>query len=1227
MSVVDRIIAFFLDNKLIAVLLLLALVGWGVATAPFDWTLDGFPRDPVPVDAIPDIGANQQIVFTEWPGRSPQDIDDQITYPLTTELLALPGVEAVRSSSMFGFSMINIIFEDDIAFYWSRTRILEKLNALPDGTLPDGIQPQLGPDATALGQIFWYTLEGRDGDGNPTGGWDPHELRSIQDFQVKYALSSAKGVAEVASIGGYVQEYQVDIDPVAMRERGVTVTDIASAVRQSNRDVGARTLEMNRAEYVVRGRGQIESISDIEESVVAVRAGNTPLRIRDVARVSMGPAQRRGMLDKGGTEAVGGVVVARYGENPLAVIEHVKTKIAEIAPGLPSKTLADGTESQVHVVPFYDRAGLIYETLGTLEEALSLQILITIIVIMIMVMHLRSSFIVSALLPVAVLVAFILMRYVGVDANVVALAGIAISIGTVVDMGIIMTENMLTHLDEAHPNKSRRDVIFAAASEVSPAVITALATTIVSFLPVFMLQAEEGRLFGPLAWTKTFVLLAALVITLALIPPFAHWLFTRTVGRQWVRTVGNGALVGGGAVLWFWMAWAGFILVGLGALGLAVRFADRQSWVDPQRLRTWQPYIAVGIIVLGLGWLLADVWLPLGPDNPRIANLLFVVGAVGGVLSVFLLFQHYYERMMRVFIARKALFLVIPLLLLIAAVFSAQTLNREFMPTLDEGSFLLMPTAMPHAGTEEAIDQMRAMDMRVSSIPEVDMVVGKAGRAESALDPAPLSMFETVIQYKSEYRTDASGQRLRFRVDDTGDFVRDDTGALIPDPDGRYYRQWRDGIQSKDDIWDEIVQAANLPGLTSAPRLQPIETRLTMLQTGMRAPIGFQVFGPDLDTIDEVSVALEDVIRSADGVRSGSVFADRVAGKPYLELDIDRQAIARHGLTIDDVQEVIRIAIGGAPLTTTVEGRERYPVRVRYAREARSTPEQIERILVPTPTGTQIPLGQLVELAYVEGPMTIRSEDTFLVNYVTFDAADGASSVEAATNARAAVEAAIDRGDLEIPAGVTYRLAGEFEDQQRATNRLALIVPITLLLIFLLIYFQFRSTTTAFIILSGIVLAWSGGFVLLGLYGQSWFLNVSVLGTDLQALFQVDPINLSVAVWVGFLALFGIAVDNSVVLATYLQQLFERKSPQSVAAIRTTAVEAGMRRVRPCLMTTATTLLALLPILTTPGKGGAIMVPMAVPIFGGMLVQVLSLFLVPVLYALWKEWTLNPTAA
>lgn len=1223
MSLTDRIIAFFLDNKLVAVLLLLALVGWGVATAPFDWDLDVLPRDPVPVDAIPDIGENQQIVFTEWFGRSPQDVDDQITYPLTTELLGVPGVEAVRSSSMFGFSTINIIFEEDVEFYWSRTRILEKLNALSDDILPDGVQPQLGPDATGLGQIFWYTLEGRDEDGSPTGGWDLHELRSIQDFQVRYGLASAKGVAEVASIGGHVQEYQIDIDPLAMRESDVSVVDIAEAVRKSNRDVGARTLEMNRAEYIVRGRGQIETLSDIEESVVDAREGNTPLRIRDVARVSLGPAQRRGMLDKGGTEAVGGVVVARYGENPLEVIENVHAQIEQIQTGLPSKTLDDGTVSQLEIVPFYDRTGLIYETLGTLEEALTLQILITIIVIMIMVMHLRASFIVSALLPVAVLMAFIMMRYVGVDANVVALAGIAISIGTVVDMGIIMTENMLSHLDEAEDDESRRDVIFRAASEVSPAVITALTTTIVSFLPVFLLEASEGRLFGPLAWTKTFVLAAALVITIALIPPFAHALFARTKTKRWTRIGANSTMVLGGLALLFYMPWAGFILLGLGLLGLAVLFPNRQGVVDAEQLRTYQPYIAVGIIVLGIGWLLAGVWLPLGPENPVVFSLLFVLAAVVLILGAFLLFQRHYETMLRALMTRKGLFLMGPLLLLVAAVFSWQTLDREFMPTLDEGSFLLMPTTMPHAGTEEALEQMRIMDMRVASIPEVETIVGKIGRVESALDPAPVSMFESVIQYASEYKTDERGRRVRFETNSDGEFVRDANGALIPDRRGRYYRQWRDHIQSKDDIWTEIVQAADLPGVTSAPRLQPIETRLVMLQTGMRAPIGVQVFGPDLGTIDDVSIQLEDIIREAEGVRPGSVFADRVAGKPYLEINIDRTAIARHGLTVDDVQTVIEIALGGETLTQTVEGRERYPVRVRYAREMRDHPEAIARILVPTPSGSQIPLGQLVDIEYAEGPMNIRSENTFPVNYVTFDAQSGTSAVEAAEHAGLAIDNAIERGDLTLPEGVTYQLAGEFENQQRAASRLALIVPITLLIIFLLIYFQFRSTITATIILSAIALAWSGGFVMMWLYGQEWFMNVNLLGTEIRDLFQMGTINLSVAVWVGFLALFGIAVDNSVVLATYLKQLFDREAPTTVAEIRDAAVRAGMRRVRPCLMTTGTTLLALLPILTTPGKGGEIMVPMAVPIFGGMLVQVLSLFLVPVLYALWKEWTLD----
>ncbi|MCC5933485.1 MAG: efflux RND transporter permease subunit [Balneolales bacterium] len=1242
-----RTIRFFLENRLIAALLLFFLVGWGLATSPFAWDLGIWPRDPVAVDAIPDIGDNQQIVFTEWPGRSPQDIEDQITYPLTTQLLGLPGVRAVRSNSMFGFSAINIIFEDDAEFYWSRARILEKLNALPAGILPEGVQPSLGPDATALGQVFWYTLQGLDPDGNPAGGWDLDELRSIQDFQVKYALSSASGVAEVASIGGFVREYQVDIDPVRMRERGVTVTQIANAVRQSNLDVGARTLEMNRVEYVVRGLGYIRSLADIENSVVAVN-NNVPVLIRDVAEVTTGPAQRRGMLDLEGAEAVGGVVVARFGENPLQVIEAVKAKMEEIAPGLPVRTLDNGTRSQVSIVPFYDRSDLILETLGTLEQALTLQILITLIVIIALVMHLRTALLVSALMPVAVLISFILMRHFGVEANVVALAGIAISIGTVVDMGIILTENMLRRLEDAPPAESRIGVIAKAAQEVSPAIVTALLTTIISFLPVFLLEAQEGRLFGPLAFTKTFVLLAALVITLTIIPAFAYWLFTARFDKLLWKKIWSALLVVSGLAAFWLLPWAGFILLGLGLTGLLRAF-------EVQGLKPGLLSLAnTIIIVLGLSWLMSDSWLPLGPENSRLINTLFLVFVVALVLLSFWGFMRVYERALRFFMQRRALFFVLPVLLLFFGALSwlgfsrvfqlpasaAESvgwelretglwqsashtfpgLNREFMPRLDEGSFLLMPTTMPHAGMAEVAEMVQIMDMRVASIPEVSGVLGKIGRVESALDPAPISMFENVVTYHPEFRTDENGRRIRFRVDREGNFVRDENGGLIPDRRGRFYRQWRDHIRSVDDIWSEVAAAATIPGVTSAPKLQPIETRIIMLQTGMRANIGIRVSGPDLQTIDDFSVALEHLIREVEGVRAASVFADRVVGKPYLEIDLQRKALARHGLTVQQVQEVISITVGGMPLTTTVEGRERYPVRVRYAREYRDNPENIARILVPAPDGSQIPLGQLAEIRFATGPMSIRSENTFLNSYVTFDAVPGFAAVEVAENVQRHLDRRIASGALVVPAGVSFTLEGEYRNQQRAAQRLLVIVPVTLLLIFMLIYLQFRSVTQTGIIFSSIALVWAGGFLMLWLWAQPWFMNFSLLGMDIRGLFGMGTVNLSVAVWVGFLALFGIGVDDGVVQATYLRQLFAEKRPGSRAEIIETAIEAGLRRVRPCLMTTATTLLALLPILTSPGRGAEIMTPMAIPLFGGVLFLLLSLFMVPLLYAIAAEY-------
>ena len=564
----NKIIKFFLENKLVTILVLILLVSWGIITSPFGWDTKVLPKDPVPVDAIPDIGENQQIVFTQWMGRSPQDIEDQISYPLTTYLLGIPGVKSIRSSSIFGFSSIYIIFDEDVEFYWSRSRILEKLNSLPSGLLPDGVQPALGPDATALGQVYWYTIEGRDKDGNPTGGWDLHEIRTVQDFFVKYSLNAAEGVSEVASIGGFVQEYQIDVNPDALKAYNIPLHKVMQAVQKSNRDVGAKTIEINQAEYLVRGLGYIKNTEDIEKAVVAVQ-DNVPIRVKNIAVVSLGPSTRRGALDKDGAEVVGGVVVARYGANPLEVINNVKAKIAEIAPGLPKKTLGNGVESQLTIVPFYDRSTLIHETLGTLEEALSLEILIAILVVIVMVLNLRASFLISSLLPIAVLMVFIAMRYFGIDANIVALSGIAIAIGTMVDLGIILSENIIKHIDEAPPGQKLITTVYDGAAEVSSAILTAVSTTIVSFIPVFTMQAAEGKLFGPLAFTKTFALVAALIVSLLFLPAFAHWVFGAKIKKKNIVHWLNITIIPAGIIaIVAGYLWTGAILIAFGISGL-----------------------------------------------------------------------------------------------------------------------------------------------------------------------------------------------------------------------------------------------------------------------------------------------------------------------------------------------------------------------------------------------------------------------------------------------------------------------------------------------------------------------------------------------------------------------------------------------------------------------------------------------------------------------------------
>jgi len=1266
-NIFNRLVKFFLYNRLITFIFLIAFVVMGLVTMPFNLKSGLLPRDPVPVDAIPDIGENQQIVATEWMGRSARDIQDQISYPLTTALLGIPGVQTIRSTSMFGMSFIYIIFKDNIEFYWSRSRILEKLNSLPSGTLPAGVQPSLGPDATALGQIFWYTLEGRDPKtGKPNGGWDPSELKTIQDFYVKYSLSTAEGVSEVASVGGFIKEYQVDLNPNALKAYNVSVMDVMNAVKNSNLDIGAETIELNNVEYIIRGLGYVKSLNDLEISVVAVR-NNIPVRIKDVANVTFGPATRRGGLDKAGSEAVGAVVVSRYGSNPMEVINNVKEKIKEIESGLPQKTLPDGTVSKVTVVPFYDRTGLIKETIGTLESALSHEILISIIVIIVLVMNLRASLIVAGLLPIGVLMTFILMRFFGVEANIVALSGIAIAIGVMVDIGIVDVENILRHL-EMPENKDIRGkklllVIYQATTEVRAAVVTSIATTIVSFLPVFAMQAQEGKLFHPLAFTKTFALLSAFILGIVVLPTLVHIFFNIRFDTRKIKKIWNATLIVAGLFFaTFWHMWPALALTAVGINNLLdYRWSEKQ--------KEFPNYINIFVTVLFAAWYLSIEWLPLGAHNSEIVNFLFVAGIVSLILLALMTMVHFYENILRWALLNKWKFLMIPAFTLFFGLLAWQGIDKifgfiatgaekagwknfrqnivwqggiktfpgigkEFMPSLNEGSFLLMPTSMPHSSIEKNLEYIETLDRRLSMIPEVEVAVGKWGRINSALDPAPIQMFENTINYRSEYILDENGHRMQFKVDHDGNFILKNntkyrpgkeifrivpSDSLIPDNKGEYFRQWRPQIKKPLDIWKEIVKVTDIPGLTSAPKLQPIETRLIMLSTGMRAPMGLKVFGSDLNSIEQAGLMFEKALKDVPSIKASAVFYDRAVGAPYLEIKLNREAMARYGMTVSEVQEVLQVAVGGMTLSTSVEGRERFPLRVRYARELRDNPEDLKRILVPAMNGIQIPLGEITDISYTRGAQMIRSENTFLVGFVIFDKIEGKAEVDVVQEAGKILKGKIDSGEIILPPGVTYKFAGNYENQLRATKRLAIVVPISLILILLLLYFQFRTITASFIHFSGVFVAFSGGFIMLWLYGQEWFMNFSVAGLNLRDMFQMHTINLSVAVWVGFIALFGIATNDGVIMGTYIHQVFEDKKPSTVHDVREAVVMAGKKRVRPAMMTTAVAVIALLPVLSSTGKGADIMVPMAIPMFGGMVIQVMTVFVVPLFQAMWRE--------
>lgn len=1178
------------------------------------------------VDAIPDIGEKQVIVFADWSGRSPQDVDNQVTYPLTTSLTGTPGVKSIRSMSGFGFAMVFVVFKDDVDYYWARSRVLERINVAQQ-RLPAGVTPVLGPDATALGQVYWYTVEGE--------GFDLAELRSIQDWYIRYQLNSVEGVSEVASIGGYVKQYQIDVHPDKLRAHRVTLMEVYDAVRKSNIDVGAKVLEKNGIEFFIRGLGFIRAVEDLEKVVIRQEQG-APIQIRHVANVTVGPEFRRGALDKGGVEAVGGVAVMRYGENPLHVVERVKEKIKRLEPGLPQKTLADGRVSKVEIVSFYDRTDIVKQTIDTLKEALFEEVLMASAIILIFMLHLRSTISIVVTLPLSVGLCFILMYFFGVDANIMSLAGLAIAIGDVGDMGIIMTESIYRHVASADESKSHFQKVYEGASEVGGAIVTAVSNTLVSFIPVFFLIGQEGLLFRPLAFTKTFAIGASVVLALTVVPLICYLLFRpvnlsrRTV---WIiaAALGLAAVFAAHAVLMpaiadghysGWpMATVVGVIVTLGfvritrerflpleqnpvARGVASTYVPILSWVLAHK--TTFLVLPVTILFTGLTiWLgIGRTLAPLGwtinlfaseQASPELKQTMYVKTTEAVTRPLVELDQLRWQRVkhpdgttarrvewrrpdpgerdretargIEILEERRIL----------------PGIGREFMPPLDEGAFLYMPTLLPQGGLGPALEINARQDLAIASVPEVASVVGKLGRAESALDPAAIGMIESMIILKPESEWRQIPVKRWFS--EWPGWLRTGLGILWPE-----HRSI-----TKNEILGELQSKTAIPGVLPT-FLQPIQTRLVMLQTGFRAMMGVKIFGSDLKEIERIGLQIEQLLKQVPGATD--IVADRLVGKPYLEFQIDRDRIARYGVSVRDVQDVIEIAIGGTNIMESVEGRERYPIRVRYLREFHEDLPELEKILVPSSSGAHIPLAQVLTIKSVLGPQDIKGERGLLVGYVTMNTRDR-DEVSVVEDAEVALQAALRDGRLRLPPGYYWEWSGQFENQVRATKRMSILVPVCLFIMFVMLYLGFKRWWIAPIIAFSILVAASGGFIMLALWG----------------------VNLSIAVWVGFLVLFGVVDDDGVIVSTYLERIFEGATFGSVEELRGAVVQAGLRRIRASLMTISTTVFGLLPIFWATGRGSDLMQPMAIPSVGGMVVAALvGTFIAPCLFCAVEEW-------
>ncbi|MCW9709197.1 efflux RND transporter permease subunit [Fodinibius salsisoli] len=1003
-----------------------------------------------PVDAIPDLSDVQVIVFTKYPGQAPQVVEDQVTYPLTTTMMSVPNTKTVRGYSFFGLSFIYIIFEDDTDMYWARSRVLEYLNTA-GSNLPEGVTPTLGPDATGVGWVYEYVLDGGD-------QYDLQQLRSIQDWFLKYELLSVDGVAEVASVGGHVKQYQVEVDPDKLLAYDIPLSKVKMAIKRSNNDVGGRLVEMSETEFMVRGKGYIQTVADVENVPIGTDGNGTPVTIRNVANVQIGPDLRRGVADWNGEgETVGGVVVMRYGENALQTIDNVKKKLEELKSGLPEG---------VTIKTAYDRSSLIQRAIGFLEFKLLEESIVVAIIVMIFLLHFRSSLVAIISLPIGILAAFLVMYFQGINANIMSLSGIAIAIGAMVDAAIVMVENAHKHLEKDRGKKGHWRIIIDASKEVGPALFFSLLIITVSFLPIFALEGQEGRLFKPLAFTKTYAMAAAALLSVTLVPVLMGYLIRGKIQPEHKNPVNR-------FLIWIYRP----------IINLALRFK-------------WTTIIAsIAILVIS----------------------------------------------------------IVPL----------QRLGSEFMPPIEEGDLLYMPTTDPGISITKAKELLQQTDKIIASFPEVETVFGKSGRAQTSTDPAPLSMFETIIQLKPE-------------------------------------EQWREGM-TMDKLKQEMGAAIKIPGLTNAWTM-PIKTRIDMLSTGIKTPIGIKVTGPDLQQLSDLSQDIASVVRDVPGTLS--VFADKTTGGYYLDFNIDRKEAARYGLTTGDVQDVIQSAIGGMNVTETVEGLERYPVNVRYARETRENLTDLGRVLIPTPSGAQIPIEYVADLQIRKDAPVIKTENARYSSWVYVDltTSDIGGYVE---QARQTVDERLD-----LPSGYSLAWSGQYEYMERAKKRLQVVVPITLLIIFLLLYFNFKNLQESMIVLLTLPFSLVGSFWLLYLLDY----------------------NLSVAVGVGAIALAGVAAEIGVIMLTYLDNAYNNRKyndkMNSLEDLKQAIFEGSAQRIRPIFMTVCAITGGLLPIMWGTGTGATVMKRIAAPMVGGMVsATILSLVVIPVIYYLWKSREVKKLAA